>query len=79
MNQTFVFYFGLKIQITNVRVQKIDNTIPKTYGIVVSTFSILNKNDKKRFLNKSFLLADIKVDIIFGIFFQIISNTDIDF
>ncbi len=51
----------------------------KTYRIVVSTFSILDKDDRERFFEKSFLLADVKPDVVFVMLFLIINNTDIDF
>ncbi len=59
--------------------QKIDSTILKTYGMVVSTFSILDKDGKERFFEKSFLLADVKPDVMLGIFFLTMSNANIDF
>ena len=40
---------------------------------------MLNKNDKKRFFEKSFLLANVKSDITFEIFFLTISNININF
>ena len=42
-------------------------------------FFILNKNNKEILFEKSFLLADIKPDIVFEIFFLIINNVNIDF
>ncbi len=47
--------------------------------MVVSTFSVSNKNDRKRFFKESFLLADVKSDIMLKIFFLIMSNIDINF
>ena len=59
--------------------QKIDNTTLKTYRIIVFTFFILDKDGKKRFFENSFLLTEVKSDIVLGISFLIISNIDIDF
>ena len=64
---------------TNVEAQKIDGITLETYGIVVCTFSVLDKDGRERFFEKSFLLADVKPDIVLGIPFQTISNIDIDF
>ncbi len=47
--------------------------------MVVFPFSILNKDDKERFLEESFLLADVKPDIVLGMLFLTMSNTDVDF
>ncbi len=79
ISQPFAHQLGLKIWKTNVEAQKIDGTTPETYEIVVSTFSMLDKNGKERFFEESFLLADIKPDIVLGMFFLTMSNTDIDF
>ncbi len=40
---------------------------------------MLDKDSRERFFEESFLLADVKPDILFGIFFLTISKTDIDF
>ena len=47
--------------------------------MVVFIFFILDKDSKKRFFEKSFLLANIKLNVVFGMFFLTINNADIDF
>ncbi len=47
--------------------------------MVVFTFSISDKNNKKRCFEEGFLLADIKPNVVIRILFLIISNVDIDF
>ncbi len=79
ISQAFAHQLGLKICKTNVEAQKIDGTTLKTYGMVVSTFLVLDKDDKERFFEKSFLLADVKLDIVLMMLFLTISNADIDF
>ena len=79
MSQAFAFQLGLNIRKTNVINQKIDNTTLKTYEIVISTFSVSNKDGKKRFFEKSFILADVNLDAMLEILFLTISNADIDF
>ncbi len=64
---------------TNIEVQKIDGTTLETYRIVVSTFSILYKDGRERLFEKSFLLADVKPDVVLGMPFLIMSNADIGF
>ena len=67
------------MQKINVKTQKIDGTTLKTYKIVVSNFSILNKDGIERLLKESFLLDDVYQDIKLRIFFLILNNVDIDF
>ncbi len=79
MSQAFAQQLGLKICKTNVGAQKIDGTTLETYEMVVSTFSMLNKDGMERFFEESFLLADIRPDIVFGMLFLTMSNADVDF
>ncbi len=79
MSQAFAQQLGLKIRKTNVGAQKIDGTTLKTYEMVVSTFSGLDKDGKERFFEESFLLADVSPDIVLGMPFLTMSNADVDF
>ncbi len=79
MSQVFAHQLGLKICKTNVEAPKIDSTTLETYEIVVSIFFILYKDRKERFFEESFLLADIKLDIVLGMLFLTMSYVDIDF
>ncbi len=47
--------------------------------MIVSTFFVSDKDDKERFFEKSFLLADVKPDIVLRILFLTMNNTDVDF
>ena len=47
--------------------------------MVVSTFSVLDKDGKERFFEESFLLANVSPDIVFEMPFLITDNIDIDF
>ncbi len=64
---------------TNVGAQKIDDTTLETYRMVVSTFSVSDKDGRERFFEESYLLADVKPDIVLGMPFQTMSNADVDF
>ncbi len=79
ISQVFTLYLNLKIEKTNTRIQKIDDTTLKTYKIVIFTFFVLDKDDKVRFFEESFLLANVKSNIVFKLFFLTISYTNIDF
>ena len=47
--------------------------------MIVSTFFILDKDDKKRSFKENFLLTNINLDVVLGIFLLTMSNADIDF
>ncbi len=47
--------------------------------MIVLTFSVLDKDGRKRFFEESFLLADIKPNIVLKMLFLTMSNADIDF
>ncbi len=47
--------------------------------MVVSTFSVSDKDGRERFFEESFLLADVRPDIVLGMPFLTMSNADIDF
>ncbi len=79
ISQAFAQQLGLKFRKTNVIAQKIDSTILETYGMVVSTFSVSDKDGMERFFEKSFLLADVKPDIVLGMLFLTMSNADVNF
>ncbi len=79
MSQAFAHRLGLKIWKTNIRAQKIDGTTLETYEIVVSTFSMSDKENRERFFKESFLLADVKLDVVLGMPFLTMTNADVDF
>ena len=47
--------------------------------MIVSTFSLSDKDGRERFFEENFLLADVKPDIGLEMPFLTMSNTDIDF
>ena len=69
MISAFVHQLYLTIRKTNVRAQKIDGMTLEIYGMIISTFSMLDKDGRERFFEESFLLADIKPEIVFGMLF----------
>ncbi len=79
MSQAFAQQLGLKFCKTNVGAQKIDITTLETYEMVVSIFSVSDKDGRERFFEESFLLADVKSDIVLQMPFLTISNADVDF
>ncbi len=47
--------------------------------MIVSTFSVLDKDDRERFFEESFLFVNIKSDVILEMSFLTMSNADVDF
>lgn len=50
-----------------------------TYGIVVTAFLVTDKVNQVRFFEETFLMANITLEIVFGMFFFILSGMDINF
>ena len=47
--------------------------------MIIANFQIENKANKPRFFEEAFLVANIKFEVILGIFFLILSNADVSF
>ena len=70
---------GLVVKVTNVGAQKIDGTILETYGMVVAAFSVTDQANRVRFFEKTFLIANVSPDIVFGMLFLTLSSADVNF
>ena len=79
IHPSFAKQLGLPIKPTNIRAQKINSTMLDTYGIVVIAFSVVDKANRVRFFEKTFLVANVSPEVVLGIFFLILSGTDVDF
>ena len=79
MNPNYAWKLGLKIQKTIVGAQKIDGSALEIFGIVIADFEVEDKASKPRFFQKTFLVADIKFEVILGMLFLKISNADMSF
>lgn len=60
---------SLKICYTNIKTQKINNSNLKIFEIVLTSFQIENKLERAQFFEKTLLLANIDIKIIFVIIF----------
>lgn len=69
----------LRICWTNIGAQKIDDSKLETYGIVITSFFVNGKDRRSRFFRETFLLADISMDVAFGMSFLILSNVKANF
>ena len=70
---------GLWTQKIDFNAQKIDNSLLNIYRIFIATFQIIDKLGKARFLQKTFLLANITVKVVLKMHFLIFGNINIQF
>ena len=49
------------------------------FGIVVASFRVENKLERAQFFYETFLLANIGIKVILGMFFLTLSNADVSF
>ena len=79
MSQAFAYQLGFTIWKTNVGAQKINGTILETYEMIISIFSVLDKDGRERFFEENFLLANVKLKIVLKMLFLTMSNAKVDF
>ena len=79
MNPDFAEKLDLQVYKTIVDVQKIDGTKLDTFGIVIVLFFVEDKEEWFQFFERSFLLADISMNIALERFFLSFSNIEINF
>lgn len=79
MSFTFSKKLGLVSQKTNVRAQKIYNSLLELYIMVIVAYLVKDKGKKARNFKKTFLLINFNIDIVHKMFFLIISNTNNNF
>ena len=79
MNPDYTWKLGLKIRRTNIGAQKIDGSALETFGMVIANFQMKNKASRPRFFQETFLVANIKFEVILGMLFLKISNADVSF
>ena len=76
---TFAKELDLFIRPIDVGVQKIDSTTLDIYGMVVVAFSVKNKANQVRFLEETFLVANVSPEIVLEMLFLILSGGNVDF
>ena len=76
---TFAKQLGLPIRPTDVGAQKIDGTTLDTNGMVVAAFSVVDKANRVRFFEETFLVANVSPEVVLGMPFLTLSNADVDF
>lgn len=79
MQLSFIKELGFYVYKINVSAQKINVNRVKTFEMIIAFILIDNKNKKLHFFKKTFILADISIDITFSILFFILANVKINF
>lgn len=79
MQSSFASKLKRHICNTNVGAQKINNSRPQTYGIVITLFQIHNKDGKSCFFQEIFLQAENHMNIAFGMLFFALGNVEVVF
>lgn len=59
--------------------QKIDDSRLETYGMIIVSFQVDNKDKNSCFIEKTFFLTNISMDVAFRIFSNTLSNVKINF
>ena len=76
---TFTKELSLFIRLLDVRAQKIDGTMLDTYEIVIAALSVVDKANHAKFFKKTFLVANVSLEVVFEMFFLTLSGADVDF
>ena len=79
IHPTFAKQLSLSIRPTDVGAQKIDGTTLDTHGMVVAAFLVVDKANRVRFFEETFLVANVSSEIVFGMLFLTLSGADVDF
>ena len=79
IHPSFAKQLGLLIRPTDVEAQKIDGTALNTHEIVAAALSVVDKANRVRFFEKTFLVANVSLEVVLGMPFLILSSVDIDF
>ena len=79
MSLIYAKNLGLKTRKTNIRAQKIDDSVLETFRMVIADFQVEDKGGRPRFFQKIFLVADIKFEVVLGMLFLKISNANVAF
>ena len=77
MTSAYTKQLGLQTRKTNVWTEKIDDSLLRTYEIVIAIFQIRNKLGKVLFFQKTFLLTNTSIKILLKMLFLTFSNANI--
>ena len=76
---TFVWELGLPIRTMDIGAQKIDGIMLDTFEMVVVAFSVIDKANRVRFFEETFLVANVSPEVFLGMPFLTLSGANVDF
>ena len=79
IHPTFAKQLGFLVRPTDIGAQKINSTTLDIYGMVVAAFSIVDKANRVRFFEKTFLMVNVSPEVVLGMLFLTLSGADVDF
>ena len=79
IHPSLAWELGLPIRPTDVGAQKIDGIMLDTFRMVVTAFSVTDKASWVKFFEETFLVANVSLEIVFGMFFLTLSGADVNF
>ena len=79
IHPTFAKQLGLPIRPTDIGAQEIDGTTLDTHKMVVAAFSVVDKANRVRFFEETFLVANVSPKVVLGMLFLTLSIADVDF
>ena len=79
MTPAYAKQLGLQVRKTDVKAQKIDGSLLRTFKMVMAGFQVVDKLGRARFFQESFLLAETSMEVVLGMLFLAFSNANIQF
>ena len=79
IHPTYTQELGLSMKTTDVGAQKIVSTMLDIFKMVIAVFSVMDKANRVRFFEETFLVANISPKVVFGIPFLTMKGAHIDF
>lgn len=79
MTLIYATKLGFTTQKIGVGAQRIDSSLLKTYDMVSASFSLQNSLRRVQFFEKTFLLANTRMEMVSGMLFLALSNADFQF
>lgn len=79
MTPTYATKLGVQVQKTNVGAQNNNASTTETYGMVLASFKVINKQGRAWFFRETFLLTYTSIDMVLRMLFIAFSNANIHF
>ena len=76
MTPAYAKRLDLQTSKTNMKAQKIDGSLIKTFKIVIASFQVIDKLNRVQFFQETFLLANISIEVVFKMPFFIFNNAN---